>query len=318
MPAAKDVHFDVDDYLNRFIPSNPIRHLPKPVARFLGYRDVPAPEIGNILVALWAMTGAFFGLLVVGATFKYSSHLQSFHPPVLIASLGATAILDYNTIQSPLAQPRASLLGHSFSAIIGVAIAKLFMLSADFENIRWIAGPLACGVASFVMAMTNTVHPPGGATALLAAVDPTVAAMGWMFVPFILLGSGLMFGVAMLVNNVQRQFPVFWWTPKDVGMFWSKDKIRHNPDDAEKMIGLGGEERRRQSSGIKQTILLSANDIVLPIGFVLDYEQEQMLQILRDRLREWRSHEEGLAHEGSGAFSCNSEKTDMEPMPPGS
>jgi len=87
IPVAKEIHLDIDHYLDRFIPSNPIHRFPRPVARFLGHRDIPAPEIGNVLIALWALVGAFFGLLVVGATFKYSGLLQSYHPPVLFASL---------------------------------------------------------------------------------------------------------------------------------------------------------------------------------------------------------------------------------------
>jgi len=186
------------------------------------------------------------------------------------------------------------------------------MLSADFEDIRWIAGPLACGIASFVMAMTNTVHPPGGATALLAVVDPTVAAMGWMFVAFILLGSSLMFVVAMLVNNIQREFPVFWFTPKDVGMWWRRKKNTSNADDIEKIVGI--EQKVTEHSGCRNTIIVTSGRVMLPLGFVLDSEQEQMLQILRDQLMEWQDHKNRQAQLGSGSISCISEKTDLEPQ----
>jgi hypothetical protein len=87
VPAAKDLHFDVDDYLNRFVPPSQLHRIPKPIARFLGYRKSPAKDIGNVVVALWSLLGAFLGLLVVGAAFRYSVVLQSYHPPVLFASL---------------------------------------------------------------------------------------------------------------------------------------------------------------------------------------------------------------------------------------
>lgn len=93
----------------------------------------------------------------------------------------------------------------------------------DFLQSWALASLRACGVASFVMSMTGTVHPPGGATAVLAAVDPTTEALGWMFVPFIMLGSVFMFCVACLINNIQRQFPVFWWTPRETGSWWKKE-----------------------------------------------------------------------------------------------
>jgi len=310
LPAARDIHFDIDEYLDRFVPHNQAHRFPKPIARFLGHRDTPAPQIGNILVAIWALVGAFLGLLVVGAMLKFSSHLQSYHPPILFASLGATAILDYNTIKSPLAQPRAAIVGHGISALVGVSIARLFMLSPSFEALRWVAGPIACALASFLMAMTNTVHPPGGATAVLAAVDPTITAMGWMFIPFILLGSGLMFAVALLVNNIQRQFPVFWWTPNTVG--WDKEKKKTIVHDVESMVGYGVVGKSLESPGLRNMLVLTPDRILVPDGFVLDPQFVQSLQSLRELLREWKDQEEGRLRQSSASSSCGSEKTAVE------
>jgi CBS-domain-containing membrane protein len=62
------------------------------------------------------------------------------------------------------------------------------------------------------MAMTKTVHPPAGATALLAAVDPQVRELGWCLVPVVMLSVGLMFGVALVVGNLQRCYPLYWWS----------------------------------------------------------------------------------------------------------
>jgi hypothetical protein len=168
------------------------------------------------------------------------------------------------------------------------------MFDDNFTNIRWIAGPLSCGLASFFMAMTNTVHPPGGATALLAAVDPTVIAMGWMFVPLLLLGSVLMLVIALLINNIQRQFPVFWWTPRDVG-------VQRKPDIENS--GIEEKETTQKASldsvgqsGFKQTIVLSPDRILIPEGFPLDPEQIQVLEVLRIRLREWTVNDEHDQH----------------------
>jgi hypothetical protein len=85
--TPKAIHFDLDVYLNPYIPPNPIRRFPKWVARFLGHRDETAEELGNVLVSLWALLGAFLGLLVTAAVYKFSDDLQQYHPPVLFASL---------------------------------------------------------------------------------------------------------------------------------------------------------------------------------------------------------------------------------------
>jgi hypothetical protein len=42
--------------------------------------------------------------------------------------------------------------------------------------------------------------------------------------------------VALLWNNVLRQFPVFWWTPAEVGSKLSKPKEESEPD-VEKKAG---------------------------------------------------------------------------------
>jgi len=203
---------------------------------------------------------------------------------------GATAILDYNVIQSPLAQPRASILGHGLCAISGVAITKLFMLRSDFDDIRWIAGAVTCAVSSALMTLTNTVHPPGGATALLAAVDPTVSALGWNFIPLILLGSTLMLGVALLVNNIQRQYPVYWWTPKDVGR---QIKLDVESGQTERKDSPDIEiEIRRHSVPHRYIITINPEHVTLPQSFRLGQEEAGVLEIIRDRLRDMAKERE--------------------------
>ena len=63
------------------------------------------------------------------------------------------------------------------------------------------------------MQFTKTTHPPAGATALLAAVDDVILALGWYYLPVVLLSSTMVLVSALLVNNIQRRYPVFWWEP---------------------------------------------------------------------------------------------------------
>jgi CBS-domain-containing membrane protein len=90
-----------------------------------------------------------------------------------------------------------------------VGITKLFQLNSDFENLRWVAGALSVGLTSAFMGLTNTIHPPAGATALLAATTPEITELGWFFLPLILLGSVLLVAVGCVTNNIQRQFPIY-------------------------------------------------------------------------------------------------------------
>ena len=161
------------------------------------------------------------------------------------------------------------------------------------------------------MAMTNTVHPPGGATALLAVVDPTASAMGWKFIPLMLLGSCLMLVVALLINNIQRQFPVFWWTPKEVG------KTKKPDLECEMRVGKKTIEKpteKVEMSSFKQIIILSPKRVLLPEGFRLEHEQAGILQILCGRLREGAFLEE---EHFDTSFRSGSETTHVEDVSPG-
>lgn len=118
-------------------------------------------------------------------------------------------MLEFYAIDSPLSQPRNMLLGQILSSVVGAIINKIFSELTP-SDLRWLAGALACACALVVMGLTGTVHPPGGATALLAVTDDGVAALGWRLVAMVAADCALMLAVALLLNNVRRRFPAFW------------------------------------------------------------------------------------------------------------
>ncbi|KAH7087735.1 HPP family protein [Paraphoma chrysanthemicola] len=280
---ARDWDLDLDRYLNRILPPSPLHRFPKPVSRFLGYRRTQRQDVGNVLGAFWSLIGAFCGLAVIAAVFNNTSSIQQHRPPALIASFGASAILEYNAIRSPLGQPRNALLGHTFSALIGVGISKLFQYHSDYESIKWLAGAVACGTSSAVMLLTGTVHPPGGASAVLAATEPVITAMGWYFAGLVLWGTTLMVFVGLVVNNIQRQFPIYWWTPMDL----TRPK---NNDEETVPNGRGGLERKKTKDKQKYDqdggrIQITGAEVLLPGDLSLNAEEAKVLERLRERLR---------------------------------
>lgn len=233
--------FDIDKYTNPFTPRPRLYILPKFISHWFGYRTPSQgdhkqkPAASVLLVWLFSFLGAFIGISIIENVFLRLPALDGHPVPIVIASFGAAAILEYNTIESPLSQPRNLILGHLFSAAVGVGITKLFHLlpAARFDELKWLAGALAVGTASTVMGMTKTVHPPAGATALLAATTPEMTALGWWLLPLVLLASCLMLASAMLVNNLYKRFPVYWWTPVDLTKVKGKEDII-TAKDAEK------------------------------------------------------------------------------------
>jgi len=208
--------------------------------------------------------------------------LKSNGAPIVIASFGAAAILEYNTIDSPLAQPRNALLGHMLAAVIGVGITKLFKLSHNFENLRWIAGALSVGVTSAAMAITKTTHPPAGATALLCSTTPAIEALGWFLLPLILLGTVLLLAVACVINNIQRQFPIYWWTPVDLSK-----RLNPRASDVERQKESGkldGDGELHYETADGSEIIIDSRRISLPGWISLDQEERATLEVLRSKL----------------------------------
>jgi len=127
---------------------------------------------------------------------------------MIIGSFGASAVLIYGAVRSPLAQPRNLIGGHIVSAAIGVAAYKLL------NGHLWLAAPLAVATAIAVMHATKTLHPPGGATALIAVIGgQKIHDLGYLYalVP-VAAGAVIMLLVALLINNIpqNRRYPEFW------------------------------------------------------------------------------------------------------------
>ncbi|RDB27131.1 hypothetical protein Hypma_004572 [Hypsizygus marmoreus] len=185
-------------------------------SRWLGYRATPPPKRPEYIIWLWSFIGAFCGISLIQAVFEQAQYFIDRGVPPIIASYGATAVLIYGAIDAPLAQPRALFGGHFIGGLTGVCITKLFHLlptEQRFQDLVWLAGSLSCALSVVFMQMTATTHPPAGATALLAAVNPEIRDLGWYYLPVILLTSTLALVVAILVNNIQRRYPVFWFQP---------------------------------------------------------------------------------------------------------
>ena len=151
----------------------------------------------------WAFLGSFVGMGVI-AYLQYKAFPQQ-DLIFLIGSFGASSVLVYGVIQSPLAQPRNLIGGHMVSALIGVTAQKLL------PDIVWLAAPLAVSFSIVFMQITKTLHPPGGATALIAVTgSPDIKALGYMYVlnP-VLSGALILLASALLFNNItsNRQYP---------------------------------------------------------------------------------------------------------------
>lgn len=165
----------------------------------------PAPRV-SFKEAAWSWLGAFVGIAAVA--FLHYNKLGPGGTAMVVGSFGATAVLIYGAIRSPLAQPRNVVGGHLVSALIGVVSWQLF------SGLPWFAAAFAVATAIGVMHYTRTLHPPGGATALIAVIGGAkIHALGFGYVLSpIFTGVMIMMAVSLLLNNVVkwRRYPEFW------------------------------------------------------------------------------------------------------------
>ncbi|MBG6111131.1 CBS-domain-containing membrane protein [Flavobacterium sp. CG_9.10] len=151
----------------------------------------------------WAFLGSFIGIGIIA--YLQSKELPHSDVVYLIGSFGASSVLVYGVIQSPLAQPRNLIGGHVVSAIIGVTVQQFA------PDILWITAPLAVSLSIVLMQVTKTLHPPGGATALIAVTGSSeIKNLGYWYVLYpVLSGVLILLAVALIFNNLtpNRSYP---------------------------------------------------------------------------------------------------------------
>jgi CBS domain-containing membrane protein len=164
------------------------------IARYVMYRETIIDKTD----IFWTFLGGFFGIGIIG--FISSRYFTLNDNLFLIGSFGASAVLVYGATNSPLAQPRNLVGGHVISAIVGVTMHKLI------PGEIWLSSALAVSTAIVMMQITKTVHPPGGATALIANIgSEKIKALGFMYVLSpVFTGVLILLIVALIFNNIPK------------------------------------------------------------------------------------------------------------------
>jgi CBS domain-containing membrane protein len=141
-----------------------------------------------------ALAGVLFTSMIMRLWLGGSTGL-----PLLMAPIGASAVLLFAVPASPLAQPWAIIGGNTISALCGIACMKLI-------GDPGYAACLAVAVAIAAMTLARCLHPPGGAVALSATIGgPVIVSAGWTFalVP-VALNCLLLVAIGWLFNAATR------------------------------------------------------------------------------------------------------------------
>jgi CBS domain-containing membrane protein len=163
---------------------------------------IPDQPLVSLHERLRSALGALIGILATGVISRLAVSDAS-ALPVLIAPMGASAVLLFAVPSSPLAQPWSILGGNLVAALVGVTAA---LLVTD----PFVAAALAIGCTIALMMSLRCVHPPSGAVALTAVLGGSaIRELGYGFVLWpVAANSVLLLATALVFNNLAgRSYP---------------------------------------------------------------------------------------------------------------
>lgn len=147
---------------------------------------------------LWACAGACAGIAAAAAIMSASGAVAP-GLSLLVAPIGASAVLAFAIPASPLAQPWPVIGGNGISALVGVTVALLVPSPA-------LAAGIAVALAILAMSLSRCLHPPGGAVALFAVLGgPAVTSLGYRFALLpVAINSAALVIAAWLFHRLSR------------------------------------------------------------------------------------------------------------------
>jgi CBS-domain-containing membrane protein len=96
---------------------------------------------------------------------------------LLLAALGASAVLLYSEFKAPLSQPRHVFGGYLICGIVGT-VCRIILTYIEVPNSEWVHPwmlTLSLTLSILLMQLTRTTHPPGGAVTVLIMLNPLVS-----------------------------------------------------------------------------------------------------------------------------------------------
>ncbi len=145
----------------------------------------------SIKAKLLAVMAGFSAILMVTwITQTFSLHATD---PLLVASMGASAVLLFILPNSPLSQPWPLVGGQLLSAAVGVTCAQFI------PDTVW-ACAAAAGFSMLVMLLLQCLHPPGTATALAPVLASTSLGYSFVLIP-VGLNVLVMLCMAIVLNR---------------------------------------------------------------------------------------------------------------------
>jgi CBS-domain-containing membrane protein len=160
------------------------------IAIYLTRHEPVVDNVSNLKAGLAAM----LGMVLVGQLSVMTGL------PLLLAPLGATAVLLFAQPSSPLSQPVNVMLGYLVGTII---CESAFVIFPGW----WMAAAISVGLIVIVMRAFRVTHPPAGAMPILAFGE-SVHGVDLFLVIFV--GCVTLIALALIVHRIppRRQYPL--------------------------------------------------------------------------------------------------------------
>ncbi|MBW0496589.1 hypothetical protein O181_036304 [Austropuccinia psidii MF-1] len=209
--------------------------LPPWISRFLGYskngerhpiwllRWLDVLKIPICVEEFLSACFCTFAALACLSQVNLHSALSHLPIPVIYGPAGATAILLFTLPHSPASTPRSLLLGHLSASSISTILTQTILTFPEelqLSNQHNIATKIwLCSCASLTISLafqiaTNSVHPPGGAIALVGTSTPGLVKIGWAYIGWVMSEAFILLAFALFFGNIgRRTYPLYWWLP---------------------------------------------------------------------------------------------------------
>ncbi|MBT8420649.1 MAG: HPP family protein [Gammaproteobacteria bacterium] len=169
-----------------------IQSFEPPPTRFIAFLGI-APNSTSHKERFLCALGGFLSIFAVIWITRY--FVPEGGVALVVASMGASAVLLFVVPASPFSQPWPLLAGHLIPGAIGVTCA---MLIPDLV----FAAAITVSLTILAMHYLRCTHPPGGATALTAVIGgPDIHALGYQFLLTpVAINVVIILVIAILIN----------------------------------------------------------------------------------------------------------------------
>jgi len=171
--------------------------------------------------------------------------------PILVASMGASAVILFIMPGSPLAQPWPLVGGHLISAIIGITCAQLFT-----DTI--FASACASGGSVLAMLLLRCLHPPATATAL----TPIIAGDSVNFInySFVLMPVGINVAIMLVMAIAINRWVLHYEYPSIPHQADNK-KHKYSTMQSSQLTGISEQDLEQALENMNRFMDVSKGDL---------------------------------------------------------